>query len=91
MCDLDTPSESPIWADPDLVSFNPRVEVVLPSSLDSSGFLGGGACPPPASITVAGTSFTLSFAPLCSVLAITGYFVLALAGLLAARIVIGAF
>lgn len=60
----------------------------LLSKLDSSGFLGGGTCPPPVNISIGGkASMTFSFTSICEMLASASYLVMMLAYYLAIRII----
>lgn len=58
----------------------------LLDKLDASGFLGGGSCPPDTTIAVGNGSIKLSLGPICTMLAAVSGLVLALAYLIAFRI-----
>lgn len=64
--------------------------VSVASSLDASGFLGGGSCFPDKSITVMGKSFVLSFSAACDALLVFRYALMVIAALVSFRIVSGA-
>lgn len=58
----------------------------LLDKLDASGFLGGGACPPDTNVAVGSTSIKISFGPICTLLSAISGLVVALAYIIAFRI-----
>jgi hypothetical protein len=66
-----------------------RESVVLPTTLDSTGFLGGGACPADPQFSVMGRSFTVPLSRGCDWASIIGAAMVAATTLVGGRIVFG--